>query len=180
MILYVDSDQYHSLIESHLNLKHLQLLYSWFCLLKPHYKTDLHLVIDAALQKQIYWYHLKYNNNFDASAIKRIYFIENKNTSIIRAWQGHKIEQRWFSAVTGSFKIQLIAIDNWEKPSISLKPITFVLNADTLDVLQIPAGYVSSIQSLEKSSKLMVMANYLISEIKDEYRFEVDYFKTNN
>ena len=45
------------------------------------------------------------NNNFDLSSIKRIYFIENKNTSILRRWQGHKIEQRWFSAVIGSFKI---------------------------------------------------------------------------
>jgi len=124
--------------------------------------------------------NLSYNNNFDASAIKRIYFIENKNTSIIRAWQGHKIEQRWFSAVTGSFKIQLIAIDNWEKPSIDLVPITFVLNADTLAILHIPAGYVSSIQAIEEQSKLIVMANYLMGEIKDEYRFEVDYFITNH
>ena len=65
---------------------------------------------------------LLYNNSFDAFEIKRVYVIENKDITIIRAWQGHKIEKRWFSAVAGSFKIQLIAIDNWEKPSISLKP----------------------------------------------------------
>ena len=120
---------------------------------------------------------LLYNNSFDAFEIKRVYFIENKDIAIIRAWQGHKIEQRWFSAVAGSFKIQLIAIDNWGKPSINLKPITFVLNAVKLDVLQIPAGYVSSIQSLEKSSKLLVMADYLLGEINDEYKYPQNYFE---
>jgi len=120
---------------------------------------------------------LLYNNSFDALEIKRIYFIENKDIEIIRAWQGHKIEQRWFSAAAGSFKIQLIAIDNWEKPAISLKPITFVLNAVKLDVLQIPAGYVSSIQSLEKSSKLLVMADYLLGEINDEHKYPQNYFR---
>ena len=39
---------------------------------------------------------LFYNNDFDASAIKRLYVIDNQKTNFIRAWQGHKIEQRWF------------------------------------------------------------------------------------
>ncbi len=121
--------------------------------------------------------NLKYNNAFDSAEIKRIYVIENATTGIIRAWQGHNIEQRWFSAITGSFKIQLIAIDNWEKPSISLKPITFVLSAVKLDVLKIPTGYVSSIQALEKSSKLLVMADYLLGEINDEYKYPQNYFE---
>jgi len=123
---------------------------------------------------------LLYNNSFDVSEIKRVYFIENIDVSIIRAWQGHKIEQRWFSAVRGSFKIQLIAVDNWEKPSIDLVPFTFILNSDTLDVLHIPAGYISSIQAIDEKSKIMVMTNYLMGEIKDEYRFDVDYFITNH
>lgn len=119
---------------------------------------------------------LFYNNNFDAEVIKRIYIIENENIEFIRAWQGHKIEQRWFSVINGSFKIQLIAIDNWEQPSINLKPYTFILKSKELDVLHIPAGYISSIQALENESKLLVMADYLLGEINDEYRYKVDYF----
>lgn len=59
---------------------------------------------------------LFYNNDFDASAIKRLYVIDNHKTNFIRAWQGHKIEQRWFSVMQGSFKIKLTKIDNWEHP----------------------------------------------------------------
>jgi hypothetical protein len=42
----------------------------------------------------------------------------------------------------------------------------------------VPRGYVSSIQALEMGSKLLVMADHLLGEIKDEYRFDIDYFKT--
>jgi dTDP-4-dehydrorhamnose 3,5-epimerase-like enzyme len=120
---------------------------------------------------------LFFNNSFDATAIKRIYLIENKEITFVRGWQGHRIEQRWFSVLQGSFKIELIAIDNWEPPSKDLKSLSFIVNAETLDVLHVPPGYVSSIQALEKGAKLLVMADYLLGAIQDEYRFEIDYFE---
>lgn len=120
---------------------------------------------------------LLYNNDFDASLIKRIYIIENESPQFIRGWQGHQIEQRWFSVVSGKFKIQLIKIDNWEKPSINLEAFTYLIDSDKLNVLHVPKGYVSSIQSLELNSKLLVMADYLLGEIRDEYRYDIDYFK---
>lgn len=120
---------------------------------------------------------LFYNNDFDTSSIKRIYMIENINIDFIRAWQGHKIEQRWFSVLQGSFEIQLIAIDDWEKPTINLQRHKFILNTDKLSVLHIPRGYVSSIQALKEASKLLVMADYLLGEIDDEFRYSFDYFK---
>lgn len=120
---------------------------------------------------------LLYNNDFDASVIKRIYVIENKDIHFIRAWQGHKIEQRWFSAIQGSFKIKLITIDNWENPSKDLKVFEYILKSEKLDFLNIPKGNISSIQSLEKGSKLLIMSDYLMGEVNDEYRFAVDYFE---
>lgn len=120
---------------------------------------------------------LYFNNEFDASPVKRVYFIQNKDTKIVRAWQGHKIEQRWFSAVQGSFEIKLIEVDDWESPSKNVVVHSFLLRANQLDVLHIPQGYISSIQALDSDSKLLVMADYLVGEIKDEYRFDADYFK---
>lgn len=120
---------------------------------------------------------LLYNNGFDASVVKRIYIIENESPQFIRGWQGHKIEQRWFSVVSGKFKIQLIKIDDWEKPAVDLEVHTYLIDSEKLNVLHVPKGYVSSIQSLELNSKLLVMADYLLGEIKDEYRYDIDYFK---
>ena len=119
---------------------------------------------------------LNYNNFFNASVIKRIYIIENSSTKIFRGWQGHKIEQRWFSAVHGSFRIKLIEIDDWHSPSKSLACKEIKLDAKKLDVLHIPQGYVSCIQAIENNSKLIVMADYFIDEIKDEYRYDLNYF----
>ena len=118
---------------------------------------------------------LRYNNSFDASIVKRIYIIEN-NLNFIRGWQGHKIEQRWFSAIKGQFKVQLIKIDNWIEPDKELKIITFTLSENTLDVLHIPAGYITSIKSEEEGAKLLVMSDYMLNEISDNYKYPLSYF----
>lgn len=119
---------------------------------------------------------LKYNNNFDASEIKRIYFIENVGSDYIRGWQGHKIEKRWFSAVQGKFLIQLIKIDNWINPSKDLKKSIFKISGDNADILFIPGGYITSIQAIENNSRLLVMSDYRLNEINDEFKFPLNYF----
>lgn len=121
---------------------------------------------------------LQFNNDFNAFGVKRMYTIQNRNTEFKRGWQGHKIEQRWFSVVQGSFKIILIAIDDWVSPSLNLDQHHFLLNSQKMDVLHVPSGYVSSIQALEAFSKLLLMSDYALGEIDDEYRFDINYFTT--
>ena len=119
---------------------------------------------------------LTYNNDFNASGIKRIYTIENESLNFSRGWQGHKIEQRWFSAILGSFKINLIQIDDWKNPSKDLPVLEFILHSEKLDFLHIPAGYVTAIQALKEQSKLLLLADYQLNEVDDEFRFPIDYF----
>lgn len=120
---------------------------------------------------------LSFNNGFDAKEVCRIYTIENVDTKFVRSWQGHSMEQRWFSAMMGAFEINLIKIDNWEQPSKSLTIKVFKLDAETLDVLHVPAGYVSSIRALQQDSKLLVMADYPLGETNDERRYASNYFE---
>ena len=120
---------------------------------------------------------LRYNNDFDASSIKRMYLIENKDLTVERAWQGHKIEQRWFSAINGSFLIKIIEPNHWENPSGIKTSFDFVLKKNTLDFLHIPAGYLTSIKALEEGSQLLVLADYALGEIKDEYKFPLEVFQ---
>lgn len=115
---------------------------------------------------------ITYNNDFDATSIKRMYTIENADVHLIRGWQGHKMEQRWFSAINGAFKIQLLSIAYFEKGLKDLQPYCFVLKADQMDILHVPAGFVSSIQALEVGAKLLVLADYKMGEVDDEFRFE--------
>lgn len=114
---------------------------------------------------------LFYNNQLDFSEIKKVYIIENLDTSIIRAWQGHKIEQRWFLAAGGSFEIKLVEVDDWENPSGNLQIKIFKLNSEEFSLLKIPPGFATSIQALEESSKLLVMSDYRQGEVDDNYKF---------
>jgi hypothetical protein len=64
---------------------------------------------------------LNYNNSFKLSPIKRFYTIANNTNFLKRGWQGHKIEQCWYTAALGRFEIQLILVDNSSNPSLDLK-----------------------------------------------------------
>lgn len=119
---------------------------------------------------------LFFNNDFNALGIKRVYIIENKSVDFVRAWQGHQIEQRWFSAVAGSFRIKLLKIDHWENPSRDLSVVEFIINSENLDVLHVPSGFLTSIEALEEKSKLLLFADYQLGEVCDEFRFPSDYF----
>lgn len=119
---------------------------------------------------------LNYNNLFNAFEVKRLYTIQNTMNSPIRRWQGHKVEQRWFAAIMGEFRIELIKVDNWELPSKTLKKEIFEISDRQLDILHIPEGYVTSIQDLKEKSILLVMADYQLNEIDDNYKFDSNYF----
>ncbi|MDN3691674.1 WxcM-like domain-containing protein [Chryseobacterium tructae] len=120
---------------------------------------------------------LIFNNTFDASEVKRLYYIEDIDTESIRGWIGHKVEQRWLSAIQGKFMIKLIYIDNWKTPYRKSEILEFELSSGDLTILHIPQGYVSAIQTKEEKSKLLVMADYSLGEIDDSYRFPIDYFE---
>jgi len=69
---------------------------------------------------------LFYANEFDLSDVKRYYIIEHPDTKVIRAWQAHKKEQKWFQVISGSFLVAVVQPDNWEKPSEKLEVRKFV------------------------------------------------------
>lgn len=119
---------------------------------------------------------LLYNNDFDLQSIKRMYVIKNQDISFVRAWQGHKIEKRWFCAIQGAFEIQIIKIDHWDNPTKSLPKEVFSLSEATLDVLYVPNGYVTAIQATQKDATLLVYSDYALGEIQDEYRWNKNYF----
>lgn len=116
---------------------------------------------------------IEFFNKFDMSVIKRVYFTTHFDTEVIRAWQGHTIESRWFCCVHGSFIIKLVEIDSWENPSEDLKVLEYELTAHKQEILYIPNGFVNGFKALSADSKLMIMSNYGLNEIEnDQLRFD--------
>jgi dTDP-4-dehydrorhamnose 3,5-epimerase len=116
---------------------------------------------------------LDFINNFDMSPIKRMYFTTHFDIDVIRAWQGHIIESRWFICFKGSFSVKLVEIDNWENPSDDLKVYEYELSEGKQEVLYIPNGFANGFRALKPNSKLMIMSDYRLNEIEnDQIRFD--------
>jgi len=121
--------------------------------------------------------HLTFNNDFDFRDVKRFYLIENDKNNFIRAWHGHKKESKYFFCVSGKFKICLVKLDNFKKPSKKLKIITEILDARKSVILKVPAGYANGSMNLIQDSKLMVFSNMSISQsLRDDYRYSFDHW----
>lgn len=117
-------------------------------------------------------------NDFNFSEIKRFYFISPESPQTIRAWQGHRLEKRSFYVSQGAFKVNLIFPDNWSSPRKNLSAITFDLTASKSQILIIPEGYINGFRALENNSQLLIFATSSIEEsMKDDYRWEMDYFE---
>lgn len=120
---------------------------------------------------------LRFVNGFDFSDVKRFYTIQNKSTEIIRAWQGHKIENKYFFVSSGSFLICCVKIDDWKKPSKDLLVEKFMLLAGDSQILMVPAGYANGIKALEENSKLLVFSSNSLEDAKeDDYRYPADWW----
>ncbi len=118
-------------------------------------------------------------NNFDYSPVKRSYFITHPDISVIRGWNGHKLERKWFYCLKGEFTVALVQIDNWEKPSPDLKPEIFHLNDSESKIICVPAGYANCIKAGIPDSVLMVLSDKTMAEaaeLNDSYRYDADYF----
>ncbi|MBO6606480.1 WxcM-like domain-containing protein [Psychroserpens sp.] len=112
-------------------------------------------------------------NDFDLSPIVRFYEIAPKDSTIVRAWQAHKKESKWFYCSKGAFQIKLIRIDDFDAPSDELKIETIYLNEGDPHILHVPGGYANGFKSEAKDSKLVVFSDYGLEASKDDdYRYD--------
>jgi dTDP-4-dehydrorhamnose 3,5-epimerase-like enzyme len=106
-------------------------------------------------------------------AIVRFYIISNSEEHPLRAWQGHKIEHKYFYCIQGVIRVYYIKIDHWQSPSKDLKVESVVLSAAESNVLHIPEGYANAIESLEAGSKLISFSTLPLDRTsEDDVRFD--------
>lgn len=118
---------------------------------------------------------LSFVNDFDLSNVKRFYSITHSDMSVVRAWQGHQHENKWFKCLKGSFAVAWKKIDDWENPSEYPKAEFEVLNAVHNKILSIPPGYANGLKALQRDSEIMVFSDYYLGEsLDDKIRFDKD------
>ena len=120
---------------------------------------------------------LAFVNAFDMDEVQRMYTITHPHTHIVRAWQGHKKETKYFKCIAGRFLIALVKIDDWEQPSQDLMVETFVLDAIKPQILQVPKGYANGFKALDAGSQLLVFSDHTLEAAQgDQFRFSSDFW----
>lgn len=118
---------------------------------------------------------LTHFNEFDFKGVHRYYVIHHENTDVIRGWHGHQFEKKWFQVIKGSFVLSFVSPDDWENPSVDLKPKTFRLSANEPALLCLPEGHANCIRATEPDSTLLVYSGKPLEEaIHDSWRWESD------
>jgi len=131
-----------------------------------------HNIIKGGLHKDVRG-SIHFVNDFDMELVRRVYSITHNDTTIIRAWQGHKLENKWFYCTKGAFELKFIQIDNWERPSDNLSIQHLLLDSDISQVLHLPGGYVNGFRAVKPNSQLTVFSNFTIEQSKqDDIRFD--------
>lgn len=114
---------------------------------------------------------IRFINDFDLTSAKRFYLINNADNSIKRGWNGHKIESRWFSCISGSFTISIVEIKHLENFQLQ-NVLSIHLSCLEMCVLHVPPGYATLIEADHEDSTLIVFADYGIEHSQfDSYKF---------
>ena len=115
---------------------------------------------------------LNFFNSFAMKEVVRFYEIVPRSPEIIRAWQGHKREKKWFYCHQGSFVMQVVQIDAFDNPPTAIKPQKLLLSAASPMVLEVPGGHATGFKSQEPESRMIVFSNFTLNESKkDDFRF---------
>ena len=118
---------------------------------------------------------MRFVNAFDFPDVKRFYFIKHPDTSVVRAWQGHQFEKKYFYPITGSFIVAWVKIDNFENPSDDLIPEYHHLSAKNGELISVPKGYANGLKALETNSELMIFSDLNVEEsIREKIRFPAE------
>lgn len=121
---------------------------------------------------------IRFVNDFNFEGVKRFYAISHPDSEIIRAWQAHKLETKYFFVTKGSFLINWIEIDDWKQPSKDLQVNSYNLSVQHSEILKVEPGYANGFKALEPDSTLIIYSNLSLEQsIADDYRYPADYWK---
>ena len=123
---------------------------------------------------------LSFVNGFDLRehAIRRFYTVENASVGTPRAWQGHRLETKYFHAVKGSFRIAWVEVDDWEHPSPDLPVHSALISEQENGIICVKPGHANGILALEPGAVLLVFSDTTCEEAQgDNYKFAPEPWK---
>jgi len=120
---------------------------------------------------------LGFVNDFSFEGIQRFYVVSNHLPGLVRAWHGHRREEKYVTVVQGAAIVAAVFIDDWQNPSPDSEVHRYVLSARKPAVLKVPAGYANGFMSLTSDTKLIFFSTSTLAESRqDDVRFDARYW----
>lgn len=114
---------------------------------------------------------LQFVNEKNPGSYRRFYLITHPDSVVIRAWQGHMIEEKAFYVISGSFTIAVITPSDFLSPTEDEVPAFFALTAENRKLLRVPGGSYTGIKANSNNATLLVLSGLDIENSKnDDYR----------
>ncbi len=111
---------------------------------------------------------VRFVNDFNFEKIKRFYQVENYHRGYIRAWHGHKKENKYVYVARGSALIGSVNLDTQEIQK-------FVLSDKEPRILWIPENHANGFMTLTDDAILIFFSSNTLEESKaDDIRFPHD------
>jgi dTDP-4-dehydrorhamnose 3,5-epimerase-like enzyme len=122
---------------------------------------------------------LRFVNDFHFEGVRRFYEVSNFSKKTVRAWHGHKRENKWVYVAKGSAIVAAVEFDHDTKPSRDKEVHRFVLSDKNPAILAIPAGYANGFRALEPDTRIVFFSSSVLEDAKnDDFRFPHDYWGT--
>ena len=111
---------------------------------------------------------VRFVNDFDFKNVKRFYQVNNHRRGFIRAWHGHKHEDKYVYVSSGT---ALVGVVNLETEEID----KFVLSANKPRILWVPKNSANGFMTLEEDTTVLFFSSKTLEESKDDdIRFPYD------
>ena len=121
---------------------------------------------------------LSYLNSAPFEKVKRMYMVDNFDAATIRAFHGHRLEEKLVLVVAGAAIVNVSQMRIVSGNIVGLdQPTRFVLADHNPQLLRIPAGYANGWKALLPNTKILFFSSTTMEEAKhDDYRWPWHYF----
>ena len=112
--------------------------------------------------------NLRCVNRFNFKSIKRFYHISNHEINFVRAWHGHKKENKYFYVTSGKFLLGQVNLN-------TNRIKKYYLNSEIPQIIHIPNNHANGFMNLTHDASIMVFSDKTLKEsLNDDIRFPFD------
>jgi dTDP-4-dehydrorhamnose 3,5-epimerase len=119
---------------------------------------------------------VSFTNDLNLQKAIRTYKVENSQLKTVRAWHGHKVEEKWVNVEQGEFLVCVVKIDDFTSPSKDSEIQTYKMSPKD-GFLYIPPNFANGAMNLTEDNAIRYYSSSTLEEsLNDDFRFESDYW----